>query len=258
MEPFDLDADEWEEPGWEIAAHTTSPPLDWGRVDTVVIHYPADPSIPETPTIDNFIAHLRASQRSYVNGRGYSYGYGCVVWDGMSAEVRGEKFRNAANTPQNATTFAIQVRVEGQTTGDSDTSTPANPQEIEAVRRIIAWAQAQAGRKLAVIGHRDVRATGCPGDAMYAQVQDGTFRPLPTIPDLPPGEDIDMETLLLWRHEKFADMFLLGNGPALHVSPAVRDHYTDLGVQIIVDDHAGMLASVLASASLTHAHLTPL
>ena len=166
----------WEEPGWTVAEHTSSPPLDWDQIRNVCIHYPGDPSIPESPSRANFISYIQNTQRYYVTSRGYSIGYNAKVWDGMSAEIRGDTFRCAANgnTAVNQDSFAVQVRAEGLN-ADAD---PASAAEIEVVRDIIAWCERQAGRTLDIIGHRDVRSTGCPGDAIYNQIQAGVFRPV--------------------------------------------------------------------------------
>lgn len=169
-----LERSDWEEPGYTIAEHTSSPPVDWSIVTKIAIHYPGTNTIP-APSLDNFKATLRATQRYYADHRNYSIGYNAVVWDGMTAQVRGEEYRCAANgnTELNRDAFAIQVHVAGQ----NDDGQPANPAEVDAVRRIIAWCQERAGRELDIVGHRDLKATGCPGGGLYAQVLDGTFRP---------------------------------------------------------------------------------
>jgi hypothetical protein len=184
MYDYDVKVEEWEEPGWTIAEHTTSPPLDWSIITGVTLHYPADPHIRAEPTRPNLISHLQNAQRSYVSRpppRNYSYGYNAVVWGGLSGEVRGDNFRCAANgnTTLNEDKFAIQIRVEGQTTASEDTSTPATPADIEEVNRLITWCEQQAGRPLEIGGHRELKPTGCPGDAIFAQITAGVFHSNP-------------------------------------------------------------------------------
>ena len=170
--PGSIPRETWEEPGWRIGEHTDVGPQDFGRCEYVAIHYTAAPSTPDQLTAVR--DKLRSSQRSYVETRGYSYGYNWVVdREGRIWEVRGDDYRCAANgnTDSNSRGPAICCYVNG--------ADPANEQMVEAVRRIVAYCQEKAGRTLRVIGHRDVRATACPGAGLYSQVQDGTFVPRP-------------------------------------------------------------------------------
>lgn len=173
MFDYSLARSDWEEPGYTIVEHTASPPVDWSEVVKIAIHYPADPSIEKPATVDNLRTHLRASQRWYVANRGYSYGYNAVVWGGLSGEVRGDAFRCAANgnTTLNRDAFAIQIRVEGL----NDDAAPASEADVAEVNRLIGWCEQQAGRTLEVVGHRDLKPTGCPGGAIYQQIQEGVF-----------------------------------------------------------------------------------
>lgn len=168
----------WEEPGWRVGAHTNSGPQPWNRAEYVVIHYTAAAGTPED--YDGVLAKLRQSQRSYVTSRGYSYGYNWEVdRAGRIWEIRGDDYMCAANgnTDSNSRGPAILCLVNG--------AEPANQAMIDSVRRVVAYCEQRAGRTLRVVGHRDVRATACPGAGLYAQVQNGTFRPQP-IPPLTP------------------------------------------------------------------------
>ena len=212
---YDLFRSDWEVDGETIAEHTSSPPLDWSKIRNIALHYPADPSIPETPNLTNFADHLRASQRYYINDprRGYSYGYNAVVWNGMTAEVRGDGYRCAANGSRtlNEDSFAIQVRVEGQSPNSAgvDTSTPANPLEVDAVRRLIGWEQEQAGRTLTVMPHRDLNPTRCCGDAMVAQIRDDVF----DVPYPPPEVPVPANKIRLFKFdEDRPELFASGDG----------------------------------------------
>lgn len=174
MTPFTITRSDWEEPGWTIAEHTGSPPVDWSRIEAVTVHYPGSSgSWTRTPTERQVIDYMRSVQRSYVNSRGYSYGYNVQVWGEHIAEGRGDRYRNAANGVNNSTKISVQVKVPGQNTNGQ----PATAVEVEAVRKVVAWAQEQAGRELYVDGHRDNKPTGCPGSGLYQQVQSGVFLP---------------------------------------------------------------------------------
>ena len=175
--PYTINREEWEQPGWEISAHTNSPPVDWSKVTNITLHYPGSSNLTpsDMATRQRLIDSTRASQKSYVNSRGYSYGYNAVVWGSESAEVRGAEYRCAANggTGTNTPSYAIQIKAGGI----EDRARPASTEEVEQVRKIVAWAEACAGRRLDILGHRDHKATGCPGDPIYAQVKLGVFRP---------------------------------------------------------------------------------
>lgn len=175
--PYDVPVGDWEEAGWTIAEHTSSPPLDWSAIRNVTLHYPgADREIlSEDATVPGLKASLRAAQRSYVRVRGYSYGYNAVVWGSLAAEVRGESFRCAANgaTRTNTPSFAIQIRAGGV----EEEARAASAAEIVKVRQLVAWCEQRAGRRLDILGHRDHKATPCPGQAVYDQIESGVFRP---------------------------------------------------------------------------------
>lgn len=73
----------------------------------------------------------------------------------------------------------------------------------------------------------------------------------------PPAEVPDMpDTALLWRHADYAEVFLLGAGQIVNVSPDVRNAYNGAGVPLIVDRHPGLLADVLHHTGRTITDLT--
>lgn len=155
----------WEESEYRIADHTTSRPLDWSRVENIVIHYTGAQTVNR-----NTAELLKGSQRSYVNNRGYSLGYSVAVdQDGVSWEIRGTDFIPAANKNHNGSTWVIQVLVDWQD--------GCNPAMVDAVRRLVAFGRQQIGRDVPVIGHRDIGSTRCPGDGVYIQVQNKVFEP---------------------------------------------------------------------------------
>lgn len=171
----------WEEPGWTIDEHTGSGPHPFSRTVAVIIHYTAASSTPENEA--SVRDYIRRTQRDYAVNRGYSIGYNwCVDRQGRIWELRGEDYKCAANGSATANDDpAILCLVNG--------ADPANAPMIAGVHDVIEHVERITGRALTIKGHRDVRATGCPGDGLYAQVIDGTFRPQP--PE-PPTEDDDM------------------------------------------------------------------
>ena len=167
MSLFDYGRGHWEEPGYRVTPNTDARSVDWSRVDSVVIHYTADKTIP-----DDIPGYIAAMQRSYVNGRGYSLGYNCAIdKQGNSWEIRGTDHIPAATKGENGHTFAVLMLVDWQN--------PANAAQVDRVRRVIA--EIRKHTTVTVTGHRDWAATRCPGDGVYAQLAqfNDTERPQP-------------------------------------------------------------------------------
>lgn len=181
MSWVDKPRETWEEAGYRIADHTTSRPVDWSRVENIVIHYSGAKTInPDTAQ------KLRGSQRDYVNNRGYSLGYSVAVdQQGVSWEIRGTDFIPAANKNYNGVTWVIQVLVNWQD--------GCNPAMVDTVRNLVKFARSQIQRDVPVIGHRDIGSTRCPGDGVYTQIQNKVFEP--RAPQPQPGKDFEMKLI---------------------------------------------------------------
>lgn len=168
----------WEQPGYTVAEHTTSPPVDRSRVTDLVVHYPGTSNVS-----DDTRSMLRSTQRYYADSRGYSIGYNWVVGtDGVLWEARGLDFRSAATKGFNVESVAVQIKQPGQT--------PANAAQIARVRQLVTDLEAWTGTSIRVSGHRDHTPTQCPGDGIYPQVVAGEFVPRPPVPT--PSEDLTM------------------------------------------------------------------
>lgn len=194
----------WEEPSWRVGAYTNSPPQDYSQAEYVAIHYTAAPSTPEQH--GDVLRYLQQSQRSYINTRGYSYGYNWAVdRQGRIWEIRGDDYRCGANgnTDSNTRGPAVVCYVNG--------ADAANEAMAEAVRRVVAHCQERAGRSLRVVGHRDVRATACPGDGLYSQVEDGTFVPRQE-------QELDMQIVQPQRIFDTRNVGMPKDGQVLHVA----------------------------------------
>lgn len=166
MNPYDRARTTWEQPGYTIGEHTNSPPVNWSNIDNIVLHYTADKKA--NPDTAQYLANI---QRSYVNGRGYSIGYSVAVdQTGLSWELRGTDYTPAANKGFNNVTWVILCLVDWQD--------PCNLAMIETVRRLVKFARTQIGRDVPVIGHRDLAATQCPGNGIYAQIEEKVFEPV--------------------------------------------------------------------------------
>jgi hypothetical protein len=158
---------DWEVAGYTVAQHTKSRPVRWRDVDMVVVHYTADKR-----AMADTAEYLRRMQKSYVDRRGYSLGYSVAVdQQGVSWEIRGTDHMPAANVGFNDRTWVILCLVDWQDA--------CNPQMVDTIRQLVAWARGQAGRPIPIVGHRDIASTRCPGDGIYNQIKNGTFEPVP-------------------------------------------------------------------------------
>ncbi len=164
---FDRSRTVWEEPGFTVAEHTTSPPVNRSRITDVVVHYPGHDGVGDDTARD-----LANSQRYYATNRGYSLGYNAVVdRAGVLWQVRGMDYQNAGNKGANPTTVSVQLR--------TNIGEPASPAAITRVQRFVADVRRWADNpNIGVIGHRDVGSTACPGDAIYNQIEQGMFEPV--------------------------------------------------------------------------------
>jgi len=165
-----IDRETWEQPGFTVGEHTNSPPQPWPRAQYVAIHYTAGSQLPDS--YEGVLAHIQNSQRSYVNTRGYSYGYNWAVdRSGRVWEIRGADFCCAANgnSRTNSDGPAIVCYVNG--------TDPANLLMTGAIRKIISTCSTAAGRLLPAVKHSDLRPTQCPGAGLAHQVDIGLFDP---------------------------------------------------------------------------------
>jgi hypothetical protein len=178
---------QWEQAGYTIAEHTTSPPVDVTELDAVVIHYPAHAGPIGTGSFTTYTQNL---QRSYVDHRGYSVGYSWLYWpDGTEVELRGYDYRNAANAvpddPRaNRRTLALLVVVDGQN--------PATAAQVAAIRARRHEINRRTGRRIPSTRHRDLEPTVCPGAGLADQQAAGLFEPDPD-----PESDDDMNAYLI-------------------------------------------------------------
>ena len=161
-----------------------------------------------------------------------------------------EGWRSAATKDRNELGEAIVLM--GYFHPGSSRSEQPTWREIEALAWAVAWfiEQGWSARDTRALGHRDnpehPNATACPGDYLHPHVPHIGRRALEILalaeqptPTPDPEED-DVKSLLLWRDPRYAELFLIGNGPAINVSPEVRDHYMALGVPRLISEHDGM------------------
>lgn len=166
-----------------LGTDTMSAPAPTGREDTWVIHWPGG-HVGRPKSKAECEAILRAMNNDYRNNRGYYLGYNYVVFPGPYAfEVRGSKYRNAANAGKkvsgnfNERSRSIQMYVPIGQQADQSMIDLAN----EIIRRDSGWD----------IGcHIDYDYTSCCGDVI-PQVRAGLFNGK-SGPVVPPPSGVQM------------------------------------------------------------------
>jgi hypothetical protein len=78
-----------------------------------------------------------------------------------------------------------------------------------------------------------------------------------TVTPPPTPEDEDMTAATLWRPQGYLNVFLIGAGSTVNVSPEVADSLTARGVPTIVEAHQQMLDTCLFQCGLTPDDLVP-
>jgi hypothetical protein len=201
-----INREEWEEPGWTIAEHTGSGPVNPGELEFTVNHYPAANSIsPNDPK-----GYARSLQRNYVNTRDYSVGYNWMYWrDGTEVELRGWDFRNAANDvpndPGGENENRISVALLFAVPGQGDAGQAATPEALAAAQARLSDVFARCGKTMPNIVHGDLEPTQCAGAGINHQTHTGQM--LPTKPIAPPiiiepEDDIDMIVIAVGNYPK--------------------------------------------------------
>lgn len=168
--------EDWQDPNLPVKG----PASTLEQVDTFPLHYTAAATMP-TGVNPTMVANvLRAMQRDYSTNRNYSLGYGFAVDQaGGVWEIRGFDIKSAANRDWNHRTIPVVCLVSG--------AGPLSEAARHSVRALYAEAERRTGRKLNIVGHRDIGATSCPGAGIYGQIQLGLITPLPK-------EEAPMET----------------------------------------------------------------
>lgn len=159
------------------------PAFYWSNVDTIVIHYPgvdwASMDFDKNGVTDwrDTAVMLDNTNAYYWNSRGYAIGYNvCVDIFGVSWELRGDTFKNAANLNHNDHTISLKLTV--------DAENPATLPQVEKARQMVAQFRVLAGRDLPIVGHGSLYGaqTSCPGAGIRAQIAAGEFEPRPEYP----------------------------------------------------------------------------
>ena len=141
---------------WGARAPRSRSTVTWGARTEFVVHYSEGPTTQSVRSIQDF----------HMDGNGWSdIGYNFLVdVQGRIYEGRGWLTVGAHAPDHNSS--GIGVCMIGRN-GDATSAATRSIRALydEAVRR--------SGRNLAKLGHRDVYATSCPGDQLYAWVRAG-------------------------------------------------------------------------------------
>lgn len=174
---------------WLAGMPFSGPAFDWSRITQVVIHYVGGGPNYRPPA--NNAQSIRNAHAFYLNRRGYSYGYNAEVvssvghpQDGSSWEIRGDRFRCAANAGVNEISFAVHVRQR-----DNE---PPSPKAVEAIRGLVAQVRAKSPNHVRIVGHNGSGGstrTSCPGTGLQHAVVSGLFEPV-VVPDVPEGDEM--------------------------------------------------------------------
>lgn len=178
--------------------------LDAQTLKGVAVHYTGSlTQYGSSATLAQSVSRLLEERRFHVDGRGWqdiAYNY-AIDQNGRVFELRGLTARSAANgdVPRNkaygAVTFLLGV-------GDKPTA-PA----LQAFRdwRRNVWLQKWPFAK-AVVGHRDLYKTDCPGEALYGLLSFLSLEATPTVqlPEERPSVD-DTELIKAIADELFSD-----------------------------------------------------
>jgi hypothetical protein len=137
---------------------------------------------------------------------------------------------------------------------------PTEPM-IAAVRDLRAWllSTGALAPDHAMLQHRQMpgAATICPGQAVIDRWTAFTA-PVPPPPDPPaPPDQEDTAVQRRVKHVHYANIWLVGDAPALALAPELNAEYVDAGIPLVVFDHPQMLKSVLAQSGLDADDLVP-
>lgn len=144
-------------------------PLDPGPEPVVVIHHTASPALLAGASLEAEVTAVRSIERFHVEERGWSaIGYNFVVTpNGHVFEGRGweRAGAHAGTRADNFRSIGVCYLADGNVTRLTDAALEAIHQLLdEGVR------DGHLDRNYRLTGHRDHKATDCPGALVYAQL----------------------------------------------------------------------------------------
>ncbi|MFG2247823.1 N-acetylmuramoyl-L-alanine amidase [Spirillospora sp. NPDC048823] len=151
---------------WDARAPRSRTEVSWSQRTEFVVHYSEGPTDQSVRSIQDF----------HMDGRGWAdIGYNFLVDVGGRIYAGRGWLVVGAHAPDHNTS-GIGVCMIGR---DGDATAAAK----RSIRRLYDEAGRRGGRDLKKLGHRDVYATSCPGDELYAWVRAGMPADLDDVPD---------------------------------------------------------------------------
>ena len=183
---------------WQTSTQPVTGPARKTRFQRGVIHYEGV-NRDRTPT--DIAQHLRNMQASYLNGRGYSLGYGFAVVsdirhpdDGTRWEIRGSDLNMASNPGRrwndtgnkpsgNANDWTGSILLIGPT------GVQASSKAAASVSTMLSEWHTEAGTEpIRPFPHSTLDYTSCCGTAYLTDLNNGRFDPTPA--PTPGGNDV--------------------------------------------------------------------
>lgn len=159
--------------------------LDPGPEPRVVIHHSYRPALKPDATPAEERAAWRGIERYHVESNGWAgigYNFG-VAPSGRIYEGRGWKYRGAHAGPMNGSSIGICLLIDGSVQEPPEAA-------IGAVRELIALGLqlGEIAEGYEVSGHRDHMPRTCPGEKVYARLQEFRHDAAPSEVVIPPVE----------------------------------------------------------------------
>ena len=154
---------------WGRVFRGTPPAATTNTITDFTVHYTGTSQVnAKREDVARYVKNIEQSQFNRdprMSAIGYNYlidKYGRII------EGRGWEYRNASNggSANNTTSYSVCVLVGVNDNKPTDSI-------LLALRRLYKFLCTITGRQLKVQGHRDVRATACPGAELYTLVQSG-------------------------------------------------------------------------------------
>lgn len=160
---------------WGREITENAPRIRSAAIVELTVHYTGAPAV--NVAKNDVAAYIKRIEREHKARPGENMstlGYNFLIDEfGRVWEGRGWGTRNGANgTQSNDTSISVCILV-----GVKDNK--ISPVVIDAVRALRAEASRRFKRELIVKGHRDHKATSCPGEEIYKLVRNGAFLKAP-------------------------------------------------------------------------------
>lgn len=177
--------------GWNARAPKVAP-TRLAASEGILVHHLGD-GVKRDPARTDYPALMRQTQNFHMDGRGWNdFAYGWAVGGGKVYEGRGWGWIDGADTGRGRVMHSVLWL------GDSYVNQPPQA-DLDAIAQVVDEHDRRYGHHT-IGGHRDVNATGCPGDGLYAWLTAG--RPTST-PSTPAQSGAHRKDAYMARHQLF-------------------------------------------------------